>query len=195
MIKKWISTIGIVIVVQAALLTSTCVSANHHAEMLPLTVADAKVRAVIPGASNTAGYLTLTNTSDKPIKLVSAQSSIAKRVEFHQHLHQNGLMKMIKLDEVVVPANGELVFESGGLHIMFLGVSPRMTDEKSATVTLVDDSRHTFDVTFSIESLKEKMRPMGMKHDKMNHEKMKNKAMDHSKMDHGQLNDKKASDQ
>lgn len=125
-------------------------------ELSGLAVKEAKVRAVIPGTSNTAGYAVFKNTSDKDIKLVGAKSKIAKRVEFHQHLHQGGLMKMIKLDEVLIPANEQVVFESGGLHIMFLEVDSKMANKKSATVTLLDDKGQSVDVAFSIQSIHEK---------------------------------------
>lgn len=131
---------------------------SQAAELDQLSTENAKVRAVIPGAVNTAGYLIVKNNSDKDVKLVSASSPIAERVEFHQHLHQGGLMKMIKLDDVTVPANGEVVFESGGLHIMFLGVDSTMANNKTANVRLMDSNGNELSVEFKVESIHQKIR-------------------------------------
>lgn len=131
---------------------------SQAAELDQLSTENAKVRAVIPGAVNTAGYLIVKNNSDEDVKLVSASSPIAKRVEFHQHLHQGGLMKMIKLDDVTIPANGEVVFESGGLHIMFLEVDSTMADNKTANVRLMDSNGNELSVEFKVESIHQKIR-------------------------------------
>lgn len=131
---------------------------SQAAQLSQLSTEQAKVRAIIPGATNTAGYLVITNNSDEDVTLVSASSSIAKRVEFHQHLHQGGLMKMIKLDDVTVPAKDKVVFESGGLHIMFLDVDPKMADDKEVQVRMTDKAGNELLVNFTIESIHQKMR-------------------------------------
>lgn len=131
-------------------------SDTNAAELKGLVVEHAKVRAAIPGTSNTAGYAIIKNITNKDIKLVGAKSDIAAKVEYHQHLHQGGLMKMIKLDDVTIPANDSLVFESGGLHIMFLEVDSKMSDQKSATVKLIDENGRSVDVEFSVQSIHEK---------------------------------------
>ena len=59
-----------------------------------VTVGDAWVRATPPGAAVAGGYLTLTNTSDQPLRLVAVETPAAARVEIHEQRTVDGVMQM-----------------------------------------------------------------------------------------------------
>lgn len=131
-----------------ALITAKGVTATEM-----LVAKNAKVRAPIPGMSNTAGYVALTNPTDKPIVLIGAASALAQKVEFHDHIMKNGVMRMVKLDQITLKPKQTIEFKSGGLHIMFLGINPGFEKKSSVKVTLQDAQGNQFVQEFAIQSV------------------------------------------
>ena len=80
------------------------------------------VAEVFPGAEHSAAYMNYYNPSNKIVKIVSASSPVAKVVEIHTHLNENGQMKMRKVDSVLVPAKGFVEFKMMGYHLMLIGL-------------------------------------------------------------------------
>lgn len=119
-----------------------------------LDIDSATIRSPIPGVTNTAGYVQLVNNSERDIVLTDAASDIANKVEYHNHIMKAGVMKMVKLDKVVIPAGQTVTFESGGLHLMFLGLKSRQLPDK-VTVTLTAKDGADFAAEFTVKSIKE----------------------------------------
>lgn len=88
-----------------------------------LEVIDARLRAVIPGQDKTAGYFTLNNRGRDPITVVGAASEAARSIEMHTTVQDGQVMRMRRLEEVVVPPGEAVRFEPGGRHLMLFGVS------------------------------------------------------------------------
>ena len=75
-----------------------------------------------PGSNVNAGYGILRNNTDKNIILKSFRSPVFDSTEAHtMEYSDNGTAKMRHLNELIIPAKDQLVLESGGLHIMFIG--------------------------------------------------------------------------
>ncbi len=79
------------------------------------------VRAAPPGATATAGYLTLENGGDAELTVESVSSPGIRRLEIHETRMVDGVMRMRRLENVSVPAGGALVLEPGGRHLMLFG--------------------------------------------------------------------------
>ena len=60
-----------------------------------------------------AGYLTLTNATDAPIRVVGAESPQFERVEIHESALHDGVAHMTPVDGVTVPANGSVTLAPG----------------------------------------------------------------------------------
>ena len=87
-----------------------------------LTITDAVV--AVPAGANTAAYLTITNDGAGGDRILSAGSTIGARVELHEtRADDDGLMRMHPVDSVELPAESEVRFEPGGLHIMVFDVA------------------------------------------------------------------------
>jgi len=84
------------------------------------------IREVPPGQMTSASFLTLKNASDKEIALIKATSDVAKNVELHEHVHEDGMMKMRQVPKIVIPANGETTLKPGGYHIMLIGLTRKI---------------------------------------------------------------------
>lgn len=94
-----------------------------------LTFSDSIVRAPIPGVPNTAAFMIIHNAGTTPVKLIKAETPIAKRVELHTHRHENGMMKMRQVEAIEIPAMGKQFLKPGGFHIMLFGVNKLPLDE------------------------------------------------------------------
>jgi hypothetical protein len=88
------------------------------ADSPPLTVADLRIPQPLTGMRMGAGYLTLANNSAQDIRITHVVSPELESVEMHESILDDGVSRMKKLPEVVVPAGKTLVFEPGAKHLM-----------------------------------------------------------------------------
>lgn len=76
-----------------------------------------------PVSANGAAYITIENKGTEVDRMVGASSPIADVVEVHEHVHENGLMKMQQVEGGLELGSGEKVsFAPGGLHLMLIGL-------------------------------------------------------------------------
>jgi copper(I)-binding protein len=101
-----------------------------------IMVDDPYVRAVPPGQPNSAAFMTIMNNGETPVSVVSASSPAAKVVELHTHVHEDGMMKMRRIDKIDVPAGGSTALEPGGLHVMLIDLTQDLKPEDKVAITL-----------------------------------------------------------
>lgn len=111
---------------------------EHHHEHTEgqVIVYDATVRAFLPASDSSVAYLKVANHGDKARKLVGAEVQTIGRVELHTHKHEDGVMKMRKVDSVDIAAGEQVVFQSGGLHLMLFEPSEKLAVGEMLKVTL-----------------------------------------------------------
>ncbi|MEP1740488.1 MAG: copper chaperone PCu(A)C [Kangiellaceae bacterium] len=95
---------------------------------------NAWVREPIVESETHAGYFTLINVSDKTLELVSIQTNAYEQVEIHEMTHVNGMMKMSKIDSLILEPNGKVKLAPGGKHLML--ISPNRTIKEGGRVVL-----------------------------------------------------------
>ncbi|MES2625508.1 MAG: copper chaperone PCu(A)C [Pseudomonadota bacterium] len=119
----------------------TCLNSAAFAE---LVVEDAYVRGLPPGVDNTSAYMTLRNTGDVALELTGASSPIAGSAMFHTTMNHDGMLHMQHVMSVNIPAHGEVVLESGGLHLMLTELKQNPVAGTTVTLTLqfADGSSH-----------------------------------------------------
>lgn len=101
-----------------------------------LSIGNAYVRAPIPGVPNTAAFFTISNSCGEPVSLVSGATEIAKRVELHTHVHEDGMMKMREVDAIVIAANSSVELKPGGYHLMLFDIGSKLKDAESTSISL-----------------------------------------------------------
>lgn len=108
----------------------------------------AYARASIPNVSNSAAFFVIKNNSDKDIAITSANSDIAEKNELHTHIKENQMMKMIKIEKLVVPAKSSLELKSGGDHVMLIGLKKELKvgDEISLELSFSDGDKKSIKV-------------------------------------------------
>jgi copper(I)-binding protein len=87
-----------------------------------LEFSEARVREPIPGQDKTVGYFNVTNQGGRPVTLVGARADGVRAIEMHTTLHDDGMVRMRRLPEVVVTPGETVAFEPGGRHLMLFGV-------------------------------------------------------------------------
>ncbi|MCF2908770.1 copper chaperone PCu(A)C [Pseudoalteromonas sp. DL2-H2.2] len=119
--------------------------AAHHAHAEPgsMQLMHARLRDFLPTASSTAGYFTLTNTSQQAMTLVKAEIEGLGRVEIHEHTHVNGMMRMQKIDKLEIAPASQVEFKPGGYHLMaFEPTKPlKVGENRKLTLYFADGNR------------------------------------------------------
>lgn len=99
--------------------------AQEEATKKPVTVQGAFAYPPIGAAKVGVAFMQLHNTSADDYTLQAASSEAFARIEMHTHLHEDGVMKMRKIDAIELPAGQTVALKSGGLHLMlFDAVTP-----------------------------------------------------------------------
>ncbi len=131
---------------------------HHHAKQeagkLNVMVMNGYARATFPMAKTAAVYFTLHNHSQESVTLTSVDvpSSIAEQAQIHTTEMQGDLMKMRELKEGVVVEGGEMVtFESGGYHIMLLGLVKGLEEGDDVALTLAFGSQSSLNVVLPVQ--------------------------------------------
>ena len=127
-----------------------------------LMVVNPYVRALLPGQDRTAAFLSIHNHGDNDCKLLSADSPIAQRIEFHTHLHKDGMMKMRPVEAVQLAAGSSVTFESGALHLMLFGVESSLNSLESTQINIYTD--HCGSVSFDAPVTNRVSKPMQEMH-------------------------------
>ena len=101
------------------------------------------------GRPNTAAYVTITNHGDQPDKLVKADCAYAHTVEIHNHIEENGVMKMRPVN-FIEAGKKPVTMKPGGLHIMLMGVKDAFKDQKMIPLTLHFEKAGAITLNFPI---------------------------------------------
>ncbi|MDO5045477.1 copper chaperone PCu(A)C [Campylobacter sp.] len=118
-----------------ALATVFCI-----ANAADIEVSNAFAKATPPNVKNSAAFMDIKNNTDKPIKLIAANSNISKTTELHTHKHVDGMMQMIQVDDIEIPAKSEVNLKPGGLHVMFMNIFAPVKEGDKIDVTLEFDN-------------------------------------------------------
>jgi copper(I)-binding protein len=149
----------------AALLSLTFCSALLAAD--DIKVSEAYARAVPPGSPNSAAFMQIHNADANDHALVSASSPAAKVVELHTHIHEDGMMKMRKIDSIDLPAGKATHLKPGGLHVMLIDLIKDLNDGDQLQLTLEFDNGSQQQLNLPVKSIHMEMKhPSGhmMKH-------------------------------
>lgn len=85
-----------------------------------MDIADAWIRSAPPGATALAGYATLRNPGTAPVVVRACASDGFAATELHQTLHEDGMARMRRMEELVVPAGGQAMLAPGDAHLMLI---------------------------------------------------------------------------
>ena len=98
----------------------------------------------------TAGYTTFANGEARELAIVGLRSSVADAVEMHEMVQSGSMMRMKRIDAIVVPARGRKTLEPGGLHLMFIGLTKQVSAGETVRVTVTLKSGEELNVDFPV---------------------------------------------
>lgn len=101
------------------LLLLTFLGPAHANDMLVFQ--NTYIVAAPPGVETMAAYLTASNPGDEDKEITHVSSDQFESTEIHRSLIEDGVAKMQKLDTLTIPANSQIEFSPGGLHVMLIG--------------------------------------------------------------------------
>ena len=84
----------------------------------PLVAKDIVITRPLPGVRMSACYLSLTNATNQSILITKVMSPNFASVEMHESVLEDGISRMVKLDEVAILPSRTVRFEPGGKHLM-----------------------------------------------------------------------------
>jgi hypothetical protein len=121
----------------------------------PVSLSGGWVRASLPGADNSVAFLTLQNNTAIDKKIVAISCVVAQRCVLHQHTHVDGKMRMGKVNNLILPANSELKFASGGYHVMLIGVSAPLSVGAMVELTFIFEDNTKYSVNLPVKSVRD----------------------------------------
>ena len=142
-----------------------CAAALLHS-FAPASAADIAVRqawsrATPKGASVAAGYLMIENRGNAADKLLSAATPVARKVEIHEMLETDGVMRMRPTkDGLAIAPHGKLVFAQGGNHLMFLQLTAPFFEGERVPVSLDFEKAGQINIALEVGGVGAKVPPL-----------------------------------
>jgi copper(I)-binding protein len=105
-----------------AILNASIVKPAGSQQVGDIAIEQPWARATAGPMPNGTAYLTLFNRGKTLDRLIAAATPAAKRVRFHTHLMDSGIMKMRPVSTIELASNSSTVLQPSGLHIMLFGL-------------------------------------------------------------------------
>lgn len=124
---------------------------------------NAYVRLLPPSATTTGAFMVLMNHGKKDMKLLKAQSDVAEKVEIHNHIKVDGMMKMREVESILIKKDASVEMKPGSYHIMLIGLKKPLKKDQVVKIKLLFDDNTSIDVKAPVKKF---MGKKGMKHHK-----------------------------
>jgi copper(I)-binding protein len=94
-------------------------------------------RTTVGTARPGVAYLTIINTGKTDDALIGIKTAVARRVHIHRTVREGGIMRMVPVERLPVPAGGRAVLQPGGTHLMLMGLKAPLELGDTFQVTLI----------------------------------------------------------
>lgn len=118
-----------------------------------LRIVEGYVREMPPGQSTSAAFMRLINDGATPIAIVAASSDSAGSAELHGNRHDNGMMQMVPVKRIEVPARGQAMLAPGGNHLMLINLKRSLRAGEQVGITLFDEQGKTYTATLPVVNI------------------------------------------
>ncbi len=118
--------------------------ACNSEKQAPLVATDIVITATMPGGKMSAGYLSLHNNTRDAIRISHVTSPQFDAVEIHESSIDDGIAKMRRVPELLIPAGSTVSLQRGGLHLMLMRPT---THSDSVSLSFFDDTTLVLDVS------------------------------------------------
>ena len=126
-------------------------SAALAGDMTKIMVQDPYARSATSMSKSGAAFMEIMNHGPDD-RLIAARSDAAKRVELHAHLMEDGVARMVEVEEgFELPSEGMLMMERGGAHVMLMGLVATLEHGDEIEITLVFEEAGEVVVTVPVD--------------------------------------------
>jgi periplasmic copper chaperone A len=148
-----ITTIGFVFAALTAGLFTT-VSRAEDVKAGDLVISQPWTRATPGGAKTGGGFLTIENKGTAPDKLIGASADGAGKIEVHEMVMNEGVMKMRPVEGGLAIDPGKTVkLAPGGLHLMMMDLKSPLKQGDKMPVTLEFEKAGKVAVTLDVQGV------------------------------------------
>ena len=115
------------------------------------------------------GYFSIENHSNVPATLTRATIDGLGRVEIHEHVHADGMMKMQKVESLLIKAHQQLDFKPGSYHLMVFEPQEPLKVGKERKLTLYFEDGNRVFTNAKVVSLASQAKPVKASKDHSHH--------------------------
>lgn len=101
-----------------------------------VVVADAWIRATVPGQSGTGGFMKLT-AQHESLELLGFSSSVAGTAELHEMAMEGDVMRMRPVNALPLPKGRAVALKPGGHHLMLMGLNTPLKAGSQVPIRLI----------------------------------------------------------
>jgi len=113
---------------------------NANQTQHQIEVNNAWARQTFGNSKISSAYMEITNHHNSPIEITHITTDIAELSEIHDMTHQGGVMRMRKLEKLVIPENDNIILSPEGKHIMLINLNKKLlVGEKIAMKIFIKD--------------------------------------------------------
>ena len=116
-------------------------------------ISDARIRELPPSVTNTAVYMTISNSGNENLRLIGVSSEFAESAMLHRSAMENGMMTMQHVMAIEIPAGESMVLEPGALHIMLTDLKRNLRDGDLVPLILKFDGGPDVSVNVQVTKL------------------------------------------
>lgn len=150
----------------AALLLAHPVHA-HGVTVGDLEIIHPNIPQPASSAMAAAGYMGISNAGDEADRLIGVETTVAQSAMLHKtEVNADGVASMAHVEGIDIPANDTVVLESGGYHIMLMGLTQELIEGQMVPGVLIFEKAGRVEMEFAIDP------PGGVDHSTMDHSAM-----------------------
>ncbi len=105
-----------------------------------------------PPGRTMAGFMTIENATTESIQLVDGYSPQFGRIEIHDMIQTDGVMRMRHLDALSVPASSTVILKPGGFHVMLFEPQQRLAVGDTIDLVLIDDRQQRHQALLTVRA-------------------------------------------
>ena len=118
-----------------------------------INIENSRIRLMPPSMPISAGYFLISNNTNKDIILTKVSSDRFKSVEMHNTIKDGDIMKMVKQNSVIVPANSKLEFKPMSYHLMLIKPNKVVLEGDEIDVTFTLSSGKLISAVFKVKKM------------------------------------------
>jgi periplasmic copper chaperone A len=116
-------------------------------------IKDAWIRATAPGQKTAAGYMTISNKSAQPERLLGGSSEAAAKVQTHVSVKDGDIVRMREVKGYDIPAKGSFELKPNGSHLMLVDIKRPLKEGEKVPLLLKFEKSGEIKVDFEVRPL------------------------------------------